>query len=492
MRLLLSLCLALSLHSAFGKILYVYTTFGSGAKGEKVRIQIGHEGYLELSKARIWQGDVGNQDTLTVTASVLYRDGQVKAQVLMKDAELAFLHVEITKTGLTLTQTHYPNVPKYAQAFYEARLPKASGGTSVAAQTGLTDQKIKAEWDKVGMDAYEGIYQLVNGEAGPRYILALKRNEAAHQYELLYIYHFGRSSQAFTTGEVMGTMAAKGNLGQYKGQWIGGQPDKAKDIFIDMGDGRFTLTYAGKSRHLAYVRTYPSPKSSSGSRSGTASGEDRVSGQGSGFALSEKGYLATNHHVVDEGRRFFVRGVGGDGTKRYEATVVKTDPRNDLAILKITDPAFITLGAVPYRFQPQVANLGSDIYVLGYPLSTQLGKEVKLTNGIINSRNGMQDEVTMYQISAEAAPGNSGGPVFDAAGNVVAVLKGTYKNEPGQGYSVTNANYAIKASYLMALVESCDEKIPVTKVSAEAAPAPGAFLKNLDAIRTYVYMIEVE
>ena len=94
-----------------------------------------------------------------------------------------------------------------------------------------------------------------------------------------------------------------------------------------------------------------------------------------------------------------------------------------------------------------MAEVGENIFVLGYPLAQLMGNEIKLTNGIISSRSGYQGDISTYQMSAPVQPGNSGGPMFDDKGNVIGIVNAGI---PG----AENVGYAIKTSYLKNLVEN--------------------------------------
>lgn len=167
---------------------------------------------------------------------------------------------------------------------------------------------------------------------------------------------------------------------------------------------------------------------------------------GTGWALGN-GYLVTNHHVTDGARTIKVKGVDGDINTGYIAEVVALDKVNDISILKITDRNFIGFGARPYGVTTRMADVGEDVFVLGYPLTQALGNEIKLTNGIISSRTGYQGDVACYQMSAPVQPGNSGGPMFDSKGNIIGIV---VAGVPG----AENVGYAIKTSYLKILIES--------------------------------------
>ena len=167
---------------------------------------------------------------------------------------------------------------------------------------------------------------------------------------------------------------------------------------------------------------------------------------GSGFFLSQDGYIITNHHVIENARTIKVSGINDDNKTSYTARVEISDKQNDLAILKITDASFKPLANIPYTFKYTTSSVGEDCFVLGYPLISTMGMDIKLTNGIISSKTGYEGNIAEYQMSAPVQPGNSGGPLFDKNGNIIGVVCAKHRD-------AENASYAIKASYIRNLVE---------------------------------------
>ena len=168
---------------------------------------------------------------------------------------------------------------------------------------------------------------------------------------------------------------------------------------------------------------------------------------GTGFALND-GYIVTNYHVIDGAKSISIQGVKGNFDTHYAVTIVGCDKNNDLALLKISDSNFTGFGPIPYAISNTTSEVGEDVFVLGYPLTSTMGDEIKLTTGIISSRTGFQGDVALYQISAPIQPGNSGGPLFDKKGNVIGIVSAKHSG-------AENVGYAIKTMYLRNLVESC-------------------------------------
>lgn len=199
---------------------------------------------------------------------------------------------------------------------------------------------------------------------------------------------------------------------------------------------------------------------------------------GTGFALNN-GYIVTNYHVVESAKSIRVQGINGDFDTEYSATVISTDRINDLAIIKIVDSRFNGFGIIPYRVKASTSEVGENIFVLGYPLTSTMGDEIKLTTGVISSQTGFQGDVSLYQISAPIQPGNSGGPLFDENGNLIGVINAKHRE-------AENVSYAVKASYLNSLAESAS--------SASILPINnklfGMSLSNkVKSIKNYVFLI---
>ncbi len=135
--------------------------------------------------------------------------------------------------------------------------------------------------------------------------------------------------------------------------------------------------------------------------------------QGSGFFISSDGYIVTNNHVVDHAKDVTVTTTDG---KTMAARVVGTDPKTDLALLKVKEGS-----DYPYvSFASQTPRVGDWVIAVGNPFG--LGGTV--TAGIVSARGrdigaGPYDD--FLQIDAPVNHGNSGGPTFNAQGEVVGV-----------------------------------------------------------------------
>ena len=176
--------------------------------------------------------------------------------------------------------------------------------------------------------------------------------------------------------------------------------------------------------------------------------ERKVIGSGTGFFITKDGYILTCHHVIKDANEIKIA-VGGN---TYTAKLVRDDPNNDLALLKING-SFSAIGFSSNRS----AKMGQEVFTIGYPNPSLQGVSAKFTKGTINSLTGFQDDLRLYQISVPVQPGNSGGALLDENGNVLGVVmamldaKITFKIS---GSLPQNVNYAVKNIYAQAMLNT--------------------------------------
>jgi serine protease Do len=138
-----------------------------------------------------------------------------------------------------------------------------------------------------------------------------------------------------------------------------------------------------------------------------------VTGQGSGFFITADGYAVTNNHIVDKAQTVEIT---TDDGKSYSAKVIGTDPRTDVALIKVDGR-----NDFPYvKLADKAPRIGDWVVAVGNPFG--LGGTV--TAGIVSARGrdigaGPYDD--FIQIDASVNKGNSGGPTFDMDGNVIGV-----------------------------------------------------------------------
>lgn len=154
---------------------------------------------------------------------------------------------------------------------------------------------------------------------------------------------------------------------------------------------------------------------------------------GSGFIVSPDGYILTNYHVIEYAYKgnYAITVMLHDGT-RYEASIVGVEDCNDIAVLKID-----ASGLDPVTFgDSDKLSVGDDVYAVGNPLGEL---EFSMTTGhvsaldrLITTEDG-SEAINMFQIDAAVNSGNSGGPVYNANGEVVGIVTAKYSDTGVEG-----------------------------------------------------------
>jgi S1-C subfamily serine protease len=175
--------------------------------------------------------------------------------------------------------------------------------------------------------------------------------------------------------------------------------------------------------------------------------ETRKVASGTGFYVSAKGHIVTNHHVIDGCQEIKVHSKG----KVFDVVKLASDVQNDLALLQIEispSHVFALSQDSPYPLQ--------NIIVAGFPFGHRYSSSLKFTQGIVSSLTGVGNNYSEIQIDAALQPGNSGGPIMDEAGNIVgvAVAKLALKQiVEDYGVIPENTNFGVKASAVRNLME---------------------------------------
>ncbi|MBU1680845.1 MAG: trypsin-like peptidase domain-containing protein [Bacteroidetes bacterium] len=207
----------------------------------------------------------------------------------------------------------------------------------------------------------------------------------------------------------------------------------------------------------------------------------KLSSSATAFAITSDGYLVTNYHVVENSDSIIVKGINGNFEKGYLAELIIADKNNDLSIVKIRDNSFSKIDKIPFTINSHISEVGENVFVLGFPLPSSMGKEIKLTNGIISSKTGFQGDITLYQISAPIQPGNSGGPLFDSKGNLIGIINAKH-------LGTENVSYAIKSIYLINLIGSLDKSPSISTKNILKTKSLPELVKKVEK---FVYIIEV-
>lgn len=346
-------------------------------------------------------------------------------------------------------------------------------------QTFETEKSIKEYLDTANLDPIEGIYKSYQDNALSYYKLAIKKR--GNQFIAI---NLESDNIVWKSGEVKGYFEPSSVKGVYSVQWLMGNKTKYEtfgeiedDILISI---EFKNENAVGKSYSKFIKLYPA------SGKGLSKSKDATLVSGSGFILTEDGLLATNAHVIKDAKKIEVKISNELGIFNYNAKIVLKDSNNDVAILKIDDPKFKGLNSIPYDLIRK-SEIGENVFTIGFPLNDIMGTNFKVTNGIISSSTGIEDDVRFYQISVPLQPGNSGGPLFNKDGNIVGLTTAKLNSEAA-GTSVENVNYAIKSQYLIDILNLLPSYIAPKSTNIAKGKE---LVEQVKILKNYVCLIEV-
>jgi uncharacterized protein len=199
---------------------------------------------------------------------------------------------------------------------------------------------------------------------------------------------------------------------------------------------------------------------------------------GTGFVVSREGHVLTSCHAIDGCTRI---ACDLDG-KVTPLSVVKTDIRNDLALLKLGSP-----GPQPLKFRDgKPIGSGDAVVVVGYPLQDLPIHEGRATRGTVSAMTGPGNDARILQMKVVLQPANEGGPLLDGAGNVVGMITAkldAIRTAELGGDLPQNLNFALNAAAIRTFLdaigvhyESTDSRKKLEASQVENLAKKAAFL----------------
>ena len=193
---------------------------------------------------------------------------------------------------------------------------------------------------------------------------------------------------------------------------------------------------------------------------------------GSGFILSEDGYILTNYHVIEDGSNITVTTFDNQS---FTAAVVGYDSGNDIAVLKVEAEGLtpVTLG------DSDTLQVGDDVVAIGNPLGELT---FSLTHGVVSALDreitlSSGSTMTLIQTDASINSGNSGGPLFNMYGQVIGITNAKYSSSTSSsGASIDNIGFAIPINRVRNIVDSIIQNGYIVK------PYIGVSVATLNAV----------
>ncbi len=231
-----------------------------------------------------------------------------------------------------------------------------------------------------------------------------------------------------------------------------------------MGRVRHAFELNSKQYAVALSRIRVTETTVAGGAEKTPKGGPDVSG--TGFAVLDGTYIVTANHVIEGGKDISAK-CGADTVR--SASVIATDPANDIALLKVE---------LPIAYHLTLANsgslqLGDKVFTVGFPVPDLLGLEAKYSEGVVSALSGIHGAANLLQMTTPIQPGNSGGALIDSEGHVVGVVTSTaavasfYQNVHSLPQ---NINWAVKSDYLRPLLPRTAPAAAIQKSGEKLSP----------------------
>ena len=339
-----------------------------------------------------------------------------------------------------------------------------------------SEKSVREYFDRNGTDLIEGIwgYDSSNNQMSDYKLLILKDDfiYKAIIFEGSGLWAKGDLKAEFEPAAVDEIMTVKWTMGD--------KIDIKKVVATVKNNALIEFDLGGKTQ---LYKIYPKLNSKKRSKNNLRKGE--WAGNGSGIIISKSGYIITNHHVIEDADDIEVEFILNDEVQKFNAEIVQVDKTNDLAILKIFDMNFDGVGELPYNFKTRSSDVGTKVYAFGYPMALSImGKEIKVTDGMISSKTGFDGNITTYQITAPIQGGNSGGPLFDEKGNLIGINSSGIRKDVAD-----NVAYSIKTSYVLNLIDILPKSIELpSNTKLESLP----LTEQIKEISKYVVLIKVK
>ena len=345
-----------------------------------------------------------------------------------------------------------------------------------------SEESLREYFDKNSISSIEGIWESVPDKNNSGYKLAITKSDYKYYATIL------ESNSRWSLGEIKAEIEPTASESIMTIRWVmNDRKTTVKTIakFTNNALLEFDLVHPDVPEVSNSTILYKAYPQSQGNASNTRLKKGEWVGNGSGILISKSGHIITNYHVIEDTKEIEVEFILNNEVQKFNAEIVQVDKINDLAIIKVFDLNFDGLDELPYNFKIESSDVGTKVYAFGYPMALSImGKEIKVTDGIISSKTGFDGDITTYQITAPIQGGNSGGPLFDEKGNLIGINSSGIRKDLAD-----NVAYSIKTSYVLNLLDILPNPIELpsnTKLESLS------LVEQIKEISNYVVLIKVK
>lgn len=404
-----------------------------------------------------------NNMCFLITTNLLDNSGNVK--LVRQGKSCGLLSTAIKKSISSLTSYSYNYQP-------ETLVSETIATESNTELNFSSEKSIRNYFDKNGTELIEGIWEYSSSNGDAEYKISIIKDDYKFKGYIL------EGSGRWKPGDLKVEFETAATDEIVTINWtMGDKRTKNKTIGTVKNNALIEFNLSGPTTFL--YKVYPKLSKQKRVKSG------EWAGNGSGLIISKSGYIITNHHVIEDADDIEVEFIVDGEVQKFNAEIVQSDKVNDLAIIKIFDMSFDGLDNLPYNFKTRSSEVGTKVYAYGYPMALSLmGKEIKITDGIISSKSGFDGDITTYQITAPIQGGNSGGPLFDDKGNFLGINSSGLRKDIAD-----NVGYTIKSSYVLNLIDVLPKSIDLPSSSGlKSLP----LTEQVKVISKYVVLVKVK
>ena len=312
----------------------------------------------------------------------------------------------------------------------------------IVEKTHENEETIKEYLTSNKTEPIEGIYKSFQNDQTSYYKLGIIKHK-----NLLKAIIIESNLNQWKAGEVKAIFEQSSMKDLYSVKWYMANKTQYETFGILENEGFLSIDFkdikSGEKRQDKFIKMFPQIDTD------FSFNKKDIKSSGSGFFVTANGIIATNAHVIEDASNIEIYLSNDFENFTHKAKVLLADNKNDVALLQIDDENFKEITTIPYVINEK-SEVGEKVFTIGYPLNDVMGVNYKVTDGIISSKTGIDDDVRYYQISVPLHPGNSGGPLFNKEGNIIGITTARL-NSDVVGAKIENVNYAIKISYLLNL-----------------------------------------
>ena len=435
----------------------------------KLRTAFSEKGFVVLTESSPPSEEIQNNPCLVLTCFTDHTNvvtGTNKVTITLKNCKDQVVH---TNTGGAMgfsvqddfnkaTRRAFDKIKATSYRFTPDLTPEIE--YPEVEKTTETEETLRKFYIENKLNSIEGIYKSYQAENLPYYKIGIKERDGKY----IAIIIEAEQNKIWKEGEVKAIFEPSSMKGFYSAKWYMGNKTSYETFAMMENEATLSIEFknpqTGEKRTDKFIKMYPPAE-------GNISFNKVQKSSGSGFFLTSNGIIATNAHVVENAETLKVQLSNEIGNFEYSAKILLLDNKNDVALIKIEDEKFKGMSEIPYSIIEK-AEIGEKAFTIGYPLNDVMGTNYKVTDGIVSSVSGIDDDMRYYQISVPLQPGNSGGPLFNSKGDVIGITSARL-NSKAVGTEIENVNYAIKIFYLLNLYNMLpnSEQLNTTSVQSQ-------------------------